>query len=392
MEEPGMFENMSLQMLQSYWWIIISLLGSLLVFLMFVQGGQTLIFTLGKTETERKIIVNALGRKWEFTFTTLVTFGGAFFASFPLFYSTSFGGAYWVWMAILFPFIIQAIAYEYRSKPNNLLGQRTYEIFLFINGALGTFLLGVAVSTFFTGSAFSVNKLNLANLTDPVISRWQGPAHGLEAVLNWKNVALGLAVFFLSRVLGTQYIANSVADENILKRSKQQLMLNSLPFLVFFLTWIGSIFLSRGYSIRPDSNRIGMYLAKYLINLISMPPVLFLFGAGLIFVLLGIILSLLDFNKNGAKGIWYTGPGTILTVFALFCLAGFNNTPYYPSISDPQSSLTIYNSSSSHYTLTVMSYVSLLIPFVIAYIWYAWRSINKKKITEDEINSGSHTY
>jgi cytochrome d ubiquinol oxidase subunit II len=392
MEEPGMFENMSLQMLQSYWWIIISLLGSLLVFLMFVQGGQTLIFTLGKTETERKIIVNALGRKWEFTFTTLVTFGGAFFASFPLFYSTSFGGAYWVWMAILFPFIIQAIAYEYRSKPNNLLGQRTYEIFLFINGALGTFLLGVAVSTFVTGSAFSVNKLNLANLTDPVISRWQGPAHGLEAVLNWKNVALGLAVFFLSRVLGTQYIANSVADENILKRSKQQLMLNSLPFLVFFLTWIGSIFLSRGYSIRPDSNRIGMYLAKYLINLISMPPVLFLFGAGLIFVLLGIILSLLDFNKNGAKGIWYTGPGTILTVFALFCLAGFNNTPYYPSISDPQSSLTIYNSSSSHYTLTVMSYVSLLIPFVIAYIWYAWRSINKKKITEDEINSGSHTY
>jgi len=387
-----MFENMSLELLQAYWWIIISLLGSLLVFLMFVQGGQTLIYVLGKTETEKKMIVNALGRKWELTFTTLVTFGGAFFASFPLFYSTSFGGAYWLWMAILYAFIIQAVAYEYRSKPNNFLGERTFDIFLMINGTLGTFLIGVAVSTFFTGAPFLVNKISLSVVSDPVISRWMGGAHGLEALLNWKNVALGLAVFFLARILGIQYIANTVADEKILKLSRRQLFTNAVPFLVFFLTWVVSVFLSKGYFIEPDTGRIRPLKGKYLINLLSMPPVLFIFIAGLVFVILGILLPLLNHEKNSRKGIWYTGPGTILTVFALFCTAGFNDTPFYPSTTAPMSSLTIHNSSSSRYTLTIMSYVSLLIPFVAAYIAYAWYSVNRKKITKEEVNSGEHSY
>ena len=388
-----MFETMSLETLQSYWWIIISLLGGILVFLMFVQGGQTLIYTLGKTESERKMIVNALGRKWEFTFTTLVTFGGAFFASFPLFYSTSFGGAYWVWMAILFPFIIQAVAYEYRSKPNNFLGPRTYEIFLFLNGVLGTLLIGAAVSTFFTGSMFSVNKLNLINLGDPAISRWEGPAHGLEAVLDWRNVALGLAVFFLSRVLGVLYIANSVSDEEINKRLRKQLLANSVPFLVFFIAWLIALVTLPGLRVNPDDhNKIAWESFKYYHNLIDMPVLLIFLAGGVIFVLIGIGLPLVNFAKNGSKGIWHAGPGTILTVFTLFCLAGFNNTPYYPSNWDIQNSLTINNSSSSHYTLVTMSYVSLLIPFVLGYIWYSWQSINRKKIDAAEMESEEHAY
>jgi cytochrome d ubiquinol oxidase subunit II len=388
-----MFETMSLETLQSYWWIIISLLGGILVFLMFVQGGQTLIYTLGKTESERKMIVNALGRKWEFTFTTLVTFGGAFFASFPLFYSTSFGGAYWVWMAILFPFIIQAVAYEYRSKPNNFLGPRTYEIFLFLNGVLGTLLIGAAVSTFFTGSMFSVNKLNLINPGDPAISRWEGPAHGLEAVLDWRNVALGLAVFFLSRVLGVLYIANSVSDEEINKRLRKQLLATSVPFLVFFIAWLIALVTLPGLRVNPDDhNKIAWESFKYYHNLIDMPVLLIFLAGGVIFVLIGIGLPLVNFAKNGSKGIWHAGPGTILTVFTLFCLAGFNNTPYYPSNWDIQNSLTINNSSSSHYTLVTMSYVSLLIPFVLGYIWYSWQSINRKKIDAAEMESEEHAY
>jgi len=388
-----MFETMSLETLQQYWWVIISLLGGLLVFLMFVQGGQTLIYTLGKNEAERKMIVNALGRKWEFTFTTLVTFGGAFFASFPLFYSTSFGGAYWVWMAILFPFIIQAVAYEFRSKPNNLLGHRTFETFLFINGALGTFLIGAAVSTFFTGSKFSVNKMNLANLGDPAISRWEGPAHGLEAVLNWQNVALGLAVFFLSRVLGVLYIANSVSDQEIGKRLRKQLLANAVPFLVFFLAWLFALLRMPSLRVIPESGNMVVWdQYKYWHNLAELPIVMICLSGGIIFVLLGIFLPLLNFEKNGPRGIWQAGPGTVLTVFALFCLAGFNNTPYYPSSFDLQSSLTIYNSSSSHYTLTAMSYVSLLIPFVLAYIWYSWRAMNRKKIDLAEMQSDGHSY
>ena len=387
-----MFETMSIDTLQSYWWIIISILGSILVFLMFVQGGQTLIYTIGKTEPERKMLVNSLGRKWEFTFTTLVTFGGAFFAAFPLFYSTSFGGAYWVWMAILFPFIIQAVAYEFRSKPNNLLGHKTYEWFLIINGLLGTLLIGTAVATFFTGSAFSVNKLALTNLLDPAISRWQNPAHGLEAVLNWRNVALGLSVFFLTRVLGILYFMNTIDNDNILTRSKKQLLFNAIPFLVFFLAFTGAIMLMPGFAVQPGDGTIFLEPFKYFHNLLQMPLVLAMFLSGVVLVLAGIILPLLCNKKKGSSAIWYAGSGTFLTVFALFCLAGFNHTAYYPSTFDLQSSLTIRNSSSSHYTLTAMSYVSLLVPFVIAYIWYAWKAINSKKIDAAEMEEGGHAY
>ena len=372
--------------------MIVSLLGAILVFLMFVQGGQTLIFQLGKTETEKKILINSLGRKWEFTFTTLVTFGGAFFASFPLFYSTSFGGAYWVWIAILFCFIIQAVSYEFRSKPNNFLGQKTYEIFLFINGALGTILIGAAVSTFFTGSEFSVHKENLAALTSPVISQWQGPAHGLEAVLNWRNVALGLAIFFLARILGVLYFINTVDEMNILARAKKQLWINAIPFLVFFLAYVFALVLSSGFAVDPTSGVVSMESYKYLHNLLGMPVVLILFLLGVVMVLWGIIRPLWKFEKCASKGIWFAGIGTVLTVFSIFLLAGFNNTAYYPSTYDLQSSLTIMNSSSSHYTLTAMSYVSLLVPFVLAYIWYAWWSINRKKIDVAEMETEEHTY
>lgn len=387
-----MFETMSLLTLQQYWWIIISLLGSLLVFLMFVQGGQTLIYTLGKTPMEQKMIVNALGRKWEFTFTTLVTFGGAFFASFPLFYSTSFGGAYWVWIIILFAFVIQAVAYEYRTKPNNFLGQRTFEIFLLINGALGTILIGAAVSTFFTGSEFSVNKLNLTNIANPIISRWEGPAHGLEAVLNWRNVSLGLAVFFLARILGILYILNSVQDANIMQRSRKQLWINTIPFLLFFLAYVVALFLADGFAVKPETGMVYMQPFKYWHNLIDMPVVAILFVLGVALVLLGILRVIFCFTVCRTRGIWPAGIGTVLTVFSLFLLAGFNNTAYYPSTFDLQSSLTIMNSSSSHYTLTAMSYVSLLVPLVLAYIIYAWRSINRKQITEEEMNEDGHMY
>jgi cytochrome d ubiquinol oxidase subunit II len=387
-----MFENLSLLTLQHYWWIIVSLLGSILVFLMFVQGGQTLIYTLGKTEMQRKMIVNALGRKWEFTFTTLVTFGGAFFASFPLFYSTSFGGAYWVWMAILLAFVIQAIAYEFRSKPNNFFGQRTYEVFLFLNGALGTILIGAAVSTFFTGSEFSVSKLNLTEMNNPVISRWEGPAYGLEAVLNWRNVALGLAVFFLARILGILYILNSVSDDEIGRRGHKHFWINAIPFLVFFLLWTITLLLSKGFAVHPESHEVYLEPLKYWNNLLAMPVVFVLLGLGVVGVLLGIVRFLFFFEECSTRAIWPAGIGTILTVFSLFLLAGFNHTSFYPSTFDLQSSLTIENSSSSKYTLTAMSYVSLLVPFVIAYIWYASRSINKKKITEEEMKSESHSY
>lgn len=376
-------------LLQHYWWFIISLLGAILVFLLFVQGGQTLIYTLGKNKTEQTLLVNALGRKWEFTFTTLVTFGGAFFASFPLFYSTSFGGAYWVWMAILFCFIIQAISYEYRSKPSNFLGQRTYDAFLFVNGFLGTILLGIAVATFFTGSEFSVNKLNLANSANTVISSWETPWHGLEAALNLHNLSLGLAVFFLARVLATLYFMNTIDNDEIFKRSRKQLLYNAIPFLVFFLTFVIWLMLRQGFAVNPSDGTVFMENFKYFHNLIQMPIVLIIFLAGVVLVLWGIATSLL---KTYTKGIWFTGFGTVLAVLALFLIAGYNNTAYYPSTFNIQNSLTIYNSSSSKFTLTAMSIVSILIPFVIAYIWYAWKSINVKKINEEEINNESHVY
>ncbi len=390
-----MFEAFSYITLQQYWWIIVSLLGALLVFLMFVQGGQTLIYTIGKTNDERTLLINLLGRKWEFTFTTLVTFGGAFFASFPLFYSTSFGGAYWVWIVILFAFVIQAVSYEFRSKAGNFLGKRTYEVFLLLNGILAPVLIGTAVATFFTGSQFSINFMNITRLTGdkmPVISEWMGPAHGLEAALSLHNLSLGLAVLFLSRVLALLYFMNRIKSAEMMERVKKQLLINAIPFVFFFLTFVIWTLLSSGFAVNPGTKEVFMEPYKYLHNLIQMPVVAVLLVIGVALVLLGIIRPLTCFEKCSTKGIWGAGIGTVLTVLALFLLAGFNNTAYYPSTFDLQSSLTIQNSSSSEYTLTVMSYVSLLVPFVIAYIWIAWRSIDNKKIDMEELNNETHVY
>jgi len=377
-----MFETLSLTVLQQYWWIIISLLGSALVFLMFVQGGQTLLGHLGKNETERSLLVNSLGRKWEFTFTTLVTFGGAFFASFPLFYATSFGGAYWVWILILFAFVIQAVSYEFRSKAGNFLGQKTYETFLYINGLLGTILIGVAVGTFFTGSLFSLNEMNQVS--------WQGPARGLEAALNFQNLSLGLAVFFLSRVLGALYFMNNIDEDTIFTRSKRHLLINAIPFLVFFLFFLIRLMFIDGFTYNPETGIVAPEKYKYLHNLLQMPLILIMLLTGVAGVLYGIGSSLL--KAKSTLGIWFAGSGTILTVMSLFMIAGFNNTAFYPSTFDLQSSLTIQNASSSKFTLTVMSYVSLLVPFVIAYIFYTWRAMNKKQISRDELTSEHHLY
>jgi len=367
--------------LQQYWWVIISLLAGLLVFLMFVQGGQSMIFTLPRNESDKTMMVNTLGRKWEFTFTTLVTFGGAFFASFPLFYSASFGGAYWVWIAILFSFIIQAIAYEYRSKPANIFGQNTYDTFLFLNGSLGPFLIGTAVATFFTGSQFSLNEMNQV--------KWQTPWHGLEALLNGKNLALGLAVLFLARTNGILYIINSVDGDALIRRSVSKLTLNAVAFLAFFLFFIAVLLLSKGFAYDSSTGNVIMENHKYLHNLIGMPVVLILFLAGVVGVLYGIGSTIFTGSRSG---IWYTGSGTLLAVTSLFLIAGFNDTAFYPSIYDLNSSLTIMNASSSHFTLKTMMFVSFIVPFVAAYIWYAWKAINNKRITEGEMKSDGHVY
>ncbi|PVX51903.1 cytochrome bd-I ubiquinol oxidase subunit 2 apoprotein [Balneicella halophila] len=378
-----MFESLSHLALQQYWWCIIALLGALLVFLMFVQGGQTLIHTLGKNDLEQKMIINALGRKWEFTFTTLVTFGGAFFASFPLFYATSFGGAYWVWIVILFAFIVQAVSYQYRSKPNNLYGKGFYEAMLVINGVLGTILIGTAVATFFTGSEFSLDEV-----TRQV--QWQGPAYGLEAVLNPLNPILGIAVFFLARVLAILFFMNTIDNENIFRRAKKRLVPEAGLFLVFFLTFLIWVLLKDGFAVNPETKEVYMEPYKYFNNLLAMPVNTIILLVGVVLVLWGIISSII---KDSRKGIWFAGSGTVLTVFALFILAGFNNTAFYPSTYDLQASLTIENSSSSHFTLTAMSYVSLMVPFVVAYIWYAWKALTSKRITEEEMTDGSsHAY
>jgi len=367
--------------LQHYWWIIISLLASLLVFLMFVQGGQSMIFSLPRNETQKKMMVNALGRKWEFTFTTLVTFGGAFFASFPLFYSASFGGAYWVWIAILFSFIIQAIAYEYRSKPANVLGEKTFDVFLLINGSLGPFLIGTAVATFYTGSQFSLNEMNQV--------RWATPWHGLEALLSARNISLGLAVLFLARVNGLLYIINSVDDDDLKNRSLRQVAVNAAAFLAFFLFFVITLLLSEGYTYDRESSKVTMEKFKYLNNLLGMPYVLVIFLAGVVLVLTGLWKALF---RTSESGIWFTGSGTILAVMGLFLIAGFNGTSFYPSSFDLDSSLTIENASSSLFTLKTMMYVSFIVPFVIAYIWYAWKAINDRKITPGEMKSEGHTY
>jgi cytochrome d ubiquinol oxidase subunit II len=360
---------------QHYWWFLISLLGALLVFLLFVQGGQSQIYTLGKKESDLNLLFGSLARKWELTFTTLVTFGGAFFASFPLFYSTSFGGAYWVWMLILFSFVIQAIGYEFINKKGNLLGNKTYKVFLFLNGLLAPILLGAAVSTLFFGAEFIVNKDALTGVM-PVISSWQNPLHGLEAVGNLWNVALGLAIFFLSRCLGCLYFINNIVDEDIRKNTRKQLLYNVIGFLLFFLPYLIKILVKTGLTEDANTGLISLENYKYLHTLLANPVIIAVLLIGVVLVLYGFVRTILQ--GKFIYGIWYAGIGTVLTVLSLLLIAGFNHTAYYPSLSDMQSSLTIVNSSSSLFTLKTMSVVSLLIPFVLAYICYVWRSMDKK--------------
>lgn len=336
------------------------------------------------------MMMNSTGRKWEFTFTTLVTFGGAFFASFPLFYSTSFGGAYWLWMIILFSFVLQAVSYEFQSKAGNLLGKTTYRVFLLINGVVGPVLLGVAVATFFTGAAFIVDKGNIANTVMPVISRWANAGHGLDALLNPWNLVLGVAVYCLARVLGALYFINNINDVELVGRARRALWGNTALFLVFFLAFLIRTLLADGYAVNPETGTVFMEPYKYLTNFLQMPVVLVIFLIGVLAVLWGIIRTL--WKPAFDKGIWFAGTGTVLTVMALMLVAGYNNTAYYPSTADLQSSLTLTNSSSSAFTLRVMSYVSLLVPFVLAYIFYAWRSIDKKKIDAAEMEGGGHAY
>lgn len=373
---------MTYEFLQAYWWFLISLLGALLVFLMFVQGANTLIFCLGKTTEERRLIINSTGRKWEFTFTTLVTFGGAFFASFPLFYSTSFGGAYWLWMIILFSFVIQAVSYEFQNKIGNFLGPKTFQVCLVINGIVGPLLLGGAVATFFDGSNFVIDKGNLTNDLQPVLSRWANASHGLDALLDPWNLVLGIAVFMLARILGILYIKNNIEHEAILERCTKQLPWNALIFLAFFVAFLIHVLTKDGFGDHGNTG-IDIEPMKYFDNLIEMPGLSLILLIGIVLVLLGIFKA----SKSVAyrNGIWLTGIGTILTVLVLFLITGWNQTAYYPSLIDINSSLTIANSCSSEFTLRTMTYVSFLIPFVLAYIIYAWRAIDKKGITLEEI-------
>ena len=372
--------------LQQYWWFIISLLGGILVFLLFVQGANTMIFSLGKSAEERRLIINSTGRKWEFTFTTLVTFGGAFFASFPLFYSTSFGGAYWLWMLILFSFVIQAVSYEFQNKLGNFLGAKTFQVCLIINGIVGPLLLGGAVATFFDGSNFVVDKMNITNSLQPVISRWANASCGLDALLDVFNLLLGIAVLFLARVLGVLYMVNNISDDVLQKRMRRSLVWNAGLFLVFFLAFFIHVLLKDGFAYDASTGVVFMAELKYLHNLLEQPSVLVLLLLGVVLLLTGIVRTVLSSHFN--KGIWWSGIGTVLAVTALFLMAGWNDTAYYPSNADLQSSLTIANSCSSEFTLSTMAVVSLLVPFVLAYIYYAWRSIDSKKIDRDELKSG----
>lgn len=376
--------------LQHYWWFIISLLGALLVFLLFVQGGNSLLFRLGKNETERALLVNATGSKWEFTFTTLVTFGGAFFASFPLFYSTSFGGAYWLWMLILFSFVLQAISYEFQSKLGNLLGKRTYQSFLVFNGVMGPVLLGVAVATFFNGSDFLVCKSNLTETTNPVISHWGNEWHGLDALANPWNLMLGLAVCFLARILGCLYFIRSIRDTGLIPRCRRQLLGDSIPFLLFFLAFVVHTLLKDGFAVHPKTGIIFMEPYKYFHNLTDMPILLVLFLSGVTGVLFGLIRGI--FCHTCHNGFWFTGAGTILTVLSLLLCVGYNHTAYYPSTADLQSSLTLANSCSSLFTLKTMAYVSLLLPIVVAYIAYVWKVMDRKPLTSEEVTENEDVY
>lgn len=373
------------EFLQQYWWFLVSLLGALLVFLMFVQGANSLVWSLGTNETERRLIVNSTGRKWEFTFTTLVTFGGAFFASFPLFYSTSFGGAYWLWMLILFSFVLQAVSYEFQNKLGNLLGACTFQLMLILNGIVGPLLLGGAVATFFEGSNFIVEKNNITDMAQPVISQWANASHGLDALLNPWVLVFGFAVFFLARILGILYVMNNVNDENIRSRASVRLVGATICFLVLFVAYLVHLLLMDGYAWNPLTGDIMMEPNKYLHNFLEMWYVLVLLLIGVVLVLYGIVRTIL--SKTYVAGIWPVGIGVVLTVLVLLLCAGWNHTAYYPSTADLQSSLTIANSCSSEFTLRTMAIVSLLIPFVLAYIIVAWRKIDKKKLDKDEITN-----
>lgn len=376
-----MFGSLDWSTLQHLWWFVISLVGSLFVFLTFVQGGQTLILTVPKTEAEKTLMINSLGRKWELTFTTLVLFGGAFYASFPLFYATSFGGAFWVWLAILFTFIVQAVSYEYRRKPNNFLGQKTYEMFMVVNGSIGILLIGAAIGTFFTGSNFILNEYNL--------SRWTHPLRGLEAAFSLFNVSFGIFLVFLARTLGALYLANNLKQDELVPRLKLSSFYNllcALPFLLYVLIRLVTM---DGFAVDPQTGDVFMQSGKYLNNLLEVPLTLIMLLLGLVLVVVGVGLN--RFTAS-VRGIWPAGLGTVLTCLAVFFLAGYNNTAFYPSKYDLASSLTIHNASSSHYTLTMMSYVALLVPFVVAYIIWVWRQMDTEKLTEEEIAADKKSY
>lgn len=377
---------MTYTFLQQYWWFLVSLLGALLVFLMFVQGANSQISSLGRTEEGKRMVLNSTGRKWELTFTTLVTFGGAFFASFPLFYSTSFGGAYWIWMLILLTFVLQAVSYEFQNKLGNFLGPKTFQWFLVLNGVLGPFLIGCAVATFFNGSNFIIEKASLTDQFAPIISKWANASNGLDAVLDPWNLILGFAVLFLARILGILYVMNNVNDEDIRSRGSVRLVGNTVCFLIFFLAFVIRTLVKEGYAYNPETGEIFMEPYKYLHNLLGMWPLLIIFLVGVVLVLYAIYRTIV--SKTYIKGIWPAGIGTVLVVLVLFLITGWNNTAYYPSNADLQSSLTIVNSCSSEFTLRTMAVVSLFIPFVLAYIAYAWYSMDKKKIDSNEMKQG----
>ena len=379
---------MTYEFLQNYWWVLVALLGGLLVALMFVQGANIHLVNRRLDDVQKRMILNSTGRKWELTFTTLVTFGGAFFASFPLFYSTSFGGAYWVWVLLLVTFVFQAVSYEFQNKKGNLLGVTGFRIALLANGVLAPFLVGTAVGTFFTGSPFTVDKAAIANPASPVISTWQSSWHGLEALGQGHAVLLGLTVVFLAIILGALYILNNVDDHAVRKQMRVVLKVAAVPFLLFFVAWFVLLSLKDGFSVDADGV-VSMEPYKYLQNLMHQPAVFALLAAGVLLVLAGLALGM--FTKH-RRGFWFAFPGAVLTVMAVFFLAGFNGTAYYPSLTDLQSSLTIRNSSSSYFTLQVMSYVSLIIPLVVAYIAFAWRAMDRRKITSDEMDQTSHKY
>ena len=370
--------------LQQYWWFLIALLGGFLVFLLFVQGGNALIFLAGKNESERELIINSTGRKWELTFTTLVTFGGAFFASFPLFYSTSFGGAYWVWILILITFVFQAVSYEFQGKAGNLLGKNTFRIFLTLNGCLAPLLIGTAVGTFFTGSQFAVDKAAVGNIAAPVISRWATQWHGLEAVANPFNVGFGLMVMCLAVSLGALYLINNIKNEKLATQLRRSLLISFLCFLLLLVYVVITLLTMDGFAV--DANgEVFMEEYKYLNNFLQMPAVLAMFLVGAVLLVWGVVATLL--KQRFSRGIWLAAPGTVFAVMALFMIAGYNNTAYYPSTYDLQSSLTLANSCSSEFTLSTMAVVSLIIPFVVGYIAYFWRQIDKKSLTTEELNS-----